>query len=46
MSTMTPMRCANRAHSIADHVQSTNWKIKRGPPTEGHGQYIIPPRGE
>jgi hypothetical protein len=35
-------------HKVADaivrHLESTNWKIEQGPPAEGHGQYIIPPR--
>ena len=33
------------ARSIAEHLENSNWKIERGPPAEGHGQYIIPPRG-
>jgi hypothetical protein len=35
-------------HKVADaivaHLESHNWKIEKGPPVEGHGQYIIPPR--
>jgi hypothetical protein len=29
--------------AIVAHLESTNWKIE-GPPAEGHGQYLIPPR--
>jgi hypothetical protein len=33
-------------HKIAgkmfEHLESTNWKIERGPPAEGHGQYLMP----
>jgi hypothetical protein len=32
------------AEKIVAHLESTNWKIEKGPPVEGHGQYIIPPR--
>ena len=31
---------------IAEHLASTNWKIERGVPLEGHGNLIIPPRRE
>jgi hypothetical protein len=32
------------ADAIVQHLESTNWKIEKGPPAEGHGQYLIPPR--
>jgi hypothetical protein len=32
------------ADAIVQHLESHNWKIELGPPAEGHGQYIIPPR--
>jgi hypothetical protein len=32
------------ADAIVQHLESTNWKIEQGPPAEGHGQYLIPPR--
>jgi hypothetical protein len=32
------------AEKIVAHLESTNWKFEKGPPLEGHGQYIIPPR--
>jgi hypothetical protein len=32
------------ANAIVEHLESTNWKIEKGPPIEGHGQHIIPPR--
>jgi hypothetical protein len=32
------------AGAIAKHLESTNWKFEKGPPAEGHGQCIIPPR--
>jgi hypothetical protein len=32
------------AKAIVEHLERSNWKIEQGPPAEGHGQYIIPPR--
>jgi hypothetical protein len=41
-------RTEDEQHKVADaivqHLESTNWKIEKGPPAEGHGQYLIPPR--
>jgi hypothetical protein len=34
------------ARSIAEYLENSNWKIERGPPAEGHGQFITPPRNE
>jgi hypothetical protein len=32
------------ASAIVHHLESTNRKIEKGPPAEGHGQYLIPPK--
>jgi hypothetical protein len=32
------------ASAIVQRLESANWKIGKGPPSEGHGQHIIPPR--
>jgi len=29
------------AREIADHLESTNWKIEQGPPREGHGPHLM-----
>jgi hypothetical protein len=28
------------AGKIVEHLESTNWTIEKGPPAEGHGQYL------
>jgi hypothetical protein len=28
------------ASAIVHHLESTNWKIEKGPPAEGHGQHF------
>jgi hypothetical protein len=30
------------ARKIVEHLESTNWKIEKGPPAEGHGQHFGP----
>jgi len=32
----------NVAGTIVEHLESTNWKIERGPPREGHGPHLMP----
>jgi hypothetical protein len=32
------------AEAIVEHLESTNWKVSKGKPLEGHGQHIIPSR--
>jgi hypothetical protein len=29
------------AGAIVEHLESTNWKIERGPPREGHGPGLM-----
>jgi hypothetical protein len=29
------------AEAIVDHLESTNWKIVRGPALEGHGPHLM-----
>ena len=31
------------AGAIVEHLESHNWKIEHGPPSEGHGPYLMPP---
>ena len=42
--TLTEEQQHTIARAIVEHLESTNWKIEKGPPAEGHGQHIIPPR--
>jgi hypothetical protein len=28
------------AGKIVEHLESTNWRIEKGAPREGHGQYL------
>ena len=32
------------ANEIVDHLILSNWKFEEGPPVEGHGSNIMPPK--